>query len=168
MQAKYAKDVPMGCGCSGGNNTPIMESRSPEMLSQDQVRRVDSMSDDDFLMCTYTHPNLGEHRVIGPATGKDYGFRGGGNKFIVHKADIAVSPELFSPEMTSPAILVQDMQPIEYRPIEDEAPPENLRTISGITEPAKEPEPAKKVAFGGEIKKAKAPRTKKPRASRMK
>lgn len=60
-------------------------------------------SDGDYLMVEYTHPNRGQHRVIGPVTKTTYGFRGGGERFLVHKDDVAAHPQYFRPIQTAPA-----------------------------------------------------------------
>jgi len=155
MQDKFAKDVIMGCGCQGGGSASITEPRTPEMLAQEQARRLSSMSDDNFVMCTYTHPNLGEHRVIGPATQIDYGFRGGGQEFLVHRADVDAAPNLFLKEIV-PAVEPPSKQEVEVPAIEDELPPENIAILSDQSLPTEIPAPEK------------PQKVKKPRASRTK
>ena len=76
-------------------------------------------TDNDFVRCEYTSPNIGDHSVIGPAgfdqqlpgitmvpkRGGDghirwhinYGYMGGGSKLLAHKRDIALWPHLFRP-----------------------------------------------------------------------
>lgn len=54
------------------------------------------MSDSDFVMVQYTHPNKGKHPVIGLATKTRYGYRAGGEQFLVHKSDIEAS-QYFQP-----------------------------------------------------------------------
>ncbi len=133
----------MGCGCQGNGNSNVLDARTPEQLAMEKSRSVESMTDDSFVMCTYTHPNLGEHRVIGPRSGMDYGFRGGGAKFLVHKSDIEANPSLFLPDVIVPPPPV-DTPPPPVEAIKDELPPEKL---------VKE-----------EVKK---PRGRKPRAARV-
>lgn len=111
LQEKYSKGEVMGCGCSGGN-APMLESRSPEMLKQEEGRSLAAMSDENFVLCIYTHPNLGEHRVIGPATGIDYGWRGGGAEFLVDRRDIAVMPMWFREKYSIPQAPIQANQPV--------------------------------------------------------
>jgi predicted flap endonuclease-1-like 5' DNA nuclease len=53
--------------------------------------------DDNFIMVEYTHPNRGQHRVIGAVTKTAYGFRGGGERFLVHKDDVAAQPQYYRP-----------------------------------------------------------------------
>jgi len=55
------------------------------------------VGDNDFILVEYTHPNRGQHRVIGAITKNAYGFRGGGERFLVHKDDVAAHPQYFRP-----------------------------------------------------------------------
>lgn len=54
------------------------------------------MTDDSIVLISYDHPNRGMHRVIGAATGTDYGYRAGGERFLVDKRDIAANPKIFT------------------------------------------------------------------------
>lgn len=55
------------------------------------------MADSDMVMIVYTHPNRGRHRVIGTATRTDYGYRKGGEQFLVKQLDVRTQPHLFRP-----------------------------------------------------------------------
>ena len=71
------------------------------------------LADNNFVLCLYDHPNRGQHIVIGGAvfaeklpvntvaTGGghkiNYGAHSGGDKFFVHRADIAAQPGIFKP-----------------------------------------------------------------------
>ena len=66
------------------------------------------MADQDFVLCIYTHPNVGQHRVLGGSTSMDYGYRGGGEVFLVHKADIRLESKKFKPvEIPEPPVPVE-------------------------------------------------------------
>jgi predicted flap endonuclease-1-like 5' DNA nuclease len=72
-----------------------------------------TFNDSEFKLCQYLHPNRGQHPVIGGAVFANripelqmigareggfkihYGFRGGGEKFLVHVEDIKMAPHLF-------------------------------------------------------------------------
>ena len=54
------------------------------------------MSDSDYVLVDYTSRNKGQHKVVGMATQTNYGYRGGGDRFYVHKNDVSVQPDLFS------------------------------------------------------------------------
>jgi ERCC4-type nuclease len=53
------------------------------------------MSDQDFILIRYIHPNKGKHKVIGTATRTNYGRRRGGEEFLVHKQDVQAQSHLF-------------------------------------------------------------------------
>lgn len=53
------------------------------------------MLDNEMLMVIYTHPNRGQHPVYGSATKTKYGYRKQGDRFLVHKDDVAAQPHLF-------------------------------------------------------------------------
>jgi len=75
-----------------------------------------ALTDSDFLMCRYMHPNRGTHSVVGPTVfdqpflGKQmrrvknghafyYGQRAGGGTetFLVHRADAELQPQWYKP-----------------------------------------------------------------------
>ena len=99
MVEKYRsiKNMPCPGGC--GNQRPYdpqldAANQKRTTLAQSGKTNID-MNDKDFLMCTYTHPNMGEHNVFGGATRINYGYRSGGDTFLVNVADIAATPHLF-------------------------------------------------------------------------
>jgi glycosyltransferase involved in cell wall biosynthesis len=92
LTEKYAEEKAMGCsGCGGGNK----QTASPPM----QQERVNNMkiSDEEMILILYQHPNIGQHPVIGPVTKTFYGYRGRGEEFIVHRADVLGRPNVFVP-----------------------------------------------------------------------
>jgi glycosyltransferase involved in cell wall biosynthesis len=91
LKDKYAKDKPMGCACRG-NKGP---SPTAHIVPQAQGANSKMMSDDDLVMVRYLSPNKGSHSVIGPSK-QYYGYRSGGDTFLVKKEDIALAPHLFS------------------------------------------------------------------------
>jgi len=97
MQEKYAKEQPMGCGCRGGRTSGIKvaEGQLAPFAVALPAEQEAKMQDQDYLLTRYTHPNRGQHIVLGLATGTRYGFRGGGEVFLVHRKDIEVQPHLF-------------------------------------------------------------------------
>lgn len=91
--------------------------------------------DDNFVEILYDHPNRGDHPVVGPVTGTFYGYRSGGDKFLVDRRDIAGSPHIFkvqdaenvmvkqeTPEPPPPPVAMQvrkkylTEEPVEYQP----------------------------------------------------
>lgn len=89
MKKKYERIDKMPCFKCGSNQSKIYQV--------EQTNKGDGMSDDNFVLCLYNHPNTGDHPVVGSSTGMNYGYRAGGNTFLVHKADIASMPDLFIP-----------------------------------------------------------------------
>lgn len=65
------------------------------------------MNDENFVMVQYMHPNRGQHRVTGATTKMDYGYRGGGEQFLVHVDDIKAQPNLFRPVNSVPTTIPQ-------------------------------------------------------------
>lgn len=90
----------MGCGCNKGKAQVISTANTPAGITSSETttaRMTMSVTDSDYDMVEYVHPNRGEHPVVGFATGKQYGFRSGGGqeKFLVHKSDIAAMSGFF-------------------------------------------------------------------------
>lgn len=110
---KYEKEVPMPCNCGGNrvNNQAVLaelsnrtQSVSAAMTSKGNGKKM--IADEDFVLCLYDHQNRGQHMVIGAATNNSYGYRGGGEKFLVHRDDVAAQPHIFKPiavEATAPS-----------------------------------------------------------------
>lgn len=88
----------MGCGC-GSKTSPgtyrANQAPSGPMVAVEEANV--NMQDDDMVMVRYTHPNRGQHPVIGPATGINYHYHAGGDRFLVHREDIALMPQHFQP-----------------------------------------------------------------------
>jgi hypothetical protein len=89
----------------------------------------------------YNHPNTGDHSVVGPATGINYGYRCGGDKFLVHKEDINLMPQLFMPVGGSigsvQAPRPQVIAPPPPEPVKVSAPEMkkfNIHSVPGITD----------------------------------
>ena len=73
-----------------------------------------NINDNEMVLVLYAHPNIGQHHVIGmgkkPPT--DYGYRGGGDKFYVHRSDIAVQPHLFKPIIMEATVVADNPEPL--------------------------------------------------------
>lgn len=94
-------ELPMPCGCRGNTRAAQLQRATkaitPASVSQEQ-QGVSSMQDKNMVLCVYTSPNQGQHKVVGMRTKTNYGYRGGGEVFYVHRADIEVAPHLFRPK----------------------------------------------------------------------
>jgi glycosyltransferase involved in cell wall biosynthesis len=103
LMQKFIKEKSMGCSSCGKNKVT-----SPQYTPQTQ-QEISAFSDNDLVLIVYMHPNIGQHSVVGNSTKKFYGYRGRGEEFLVHRADIAARPKVFVP--------------IEVAPVIDEPPP---------------------------------------------
>lgn len=101
--------------CSGGCGGSRRSSSPPALPATVQAAGAGSselLRDDSFVRILYAHPNQGQHSVIGyaaftaPLPGVNmlhrggeyfinYGYRQGGEIFLVHRADVVLSPDLF-------------------------------------------------------------------------
>jgi len=98
MREKYSKMITKGCRSCGQSR--VRPSPHVSVVNQDTImseRNDMKMSDEDFVKCQYASRNTGQHKVVGAVTGTQYGYRAGGDVFLVHQRDIAVQKELFIP-----------------------------------------------------------------------
>lgn len=105
MAEKLSKTEVRMCGCKGKKTATTIVSKSlPLGASKTAV-----LADSEVVLITYQHPNRGSHRVIGPASKRDYGYRSGGGQeeFLIEARDQVANPRLFV------------IKPI----VKDEAPP---------------------------------------------
>lgn len=91
-QWKEAEIMPCPGGCSGGGKNPPTPHINDITRTQQGVK---NMSDGDLVLIRYEHPNRGEHSVYGPQTGTFYGYRGGGESFLVQRADMNARKDWF-------------------------------------------------------------------------
>lgn len=113
MIKKYSGEKDMGCNCPGkGNQARFAPSggRDEKIIQmKGNTSNMASISDSDMVLCTYNHPNRGEHRVVGVVSHTDYGYHGGGEIFYVWKQDIAPQPGLFIPFIEQQAQAVAEI-----------------------------------------------------------
>lgn len=83
-----------GCGKSKAVVHPTVKQAAYNSAMQSGVLRMD---DSNFILVLYTSKNVGNHPVVGAATRIQYGYHQGGQRMLVHKDDIAISPHLFKP-----------------------------------------------------------------------
>lgn len=96
---KYKGTDAMACNCSKRKKTATVPARAP-VAERTPMSREEMMlpkSDDEMVLIEYNHRSLGQARVIGMATGMEYGHRARGDKFLVHREDIKLQPTLFVP-----------------------------------------------------------------------
>lgn len=83
---KFSGVKTMPCGCSKKNPGSAVVRNSAVV---DSKATTQAIKDDDVILIVYTNPNTGMHRVVGAATGTDYGYRSGGGveRFYVMRED---------------------------------------------------------------------------------
>lgn len=157
MLRKYEDIQTMPCYSCG--QQPIDRPTYPGINTAVATERsavLPNMADEMFVKIRYDHPNKGDHRVVGSATRIDYGYRAGGDIFLVHKEDVKAAPHLFTivePEpgkvfapaavaempavpvaIETPSVTVSS-EPIEVKPAEVYTPPVlDVYALPGITE----------------------------------
>jgi hypothetical protein len=67
-----------------------------------------NVQDSALVLCKYKHPNIGQHPVVGAQTRTSYGYRSGGDEFLVNREDIRATPHLFEP--------LESLQPPQQQP----------------------------------------------------
>lgn len=147
LEGKYKRIKDMGCGCRKEKTVaPTMPQTQSGYPASSQVvpqsaRSLTIMSDEDFVLVHYNHPNRGEHSVFGAATGKDYGRRSGGERLLVHKADIAAFPHIFIPVEQkqlppNPVVKIQrDTPPPPSPPVSNDKPEKAPAHELSVSEP---------------------------------
>jgi hypothetical protein len=134
MTNKYRDIEIMPCNC-GGRRTQA-PSRNIDMTKTSPATHL---QDDNFVLAEYTHRNTGQHRVVGPASGRDYGYRAGGDRFLVDKTDVASQPHLYrvievkekpAPPPPTPTVPTAVTPPPN---INTDVETFNLQNIAGIT-----------------------------------
>ena len=119
LKQRMEKTPIMACGSCGQKRakiSPPMPAPSPDA----SARSLKGFDDKDFVLCLYTSANQGQHPVVGGETKIRYGYRAGGDIFLVHARDIAVQPHLFLPAP----------EPV----VEPPTPPPAPTALSGVVE----------------------------------
>jgi len=149
LQEKYkgvAKVPCKGCGQRRRSVLPVLSNTAQEL------EREGEMNDSDFIMVEYMSRNKGEHAIIGVAEFAQriapnmvrrsasggwmfrYGTGGGrgkgGDRFLVHKRDVELAPNLFRPIKTAQQV-ARVIAPLPQR----EAPPPPPRVVESVAVP---------------------------------
>ena len=141
LQSKYKKIEVQVCKCSGkkSRSSSVAAPLAMAAGAQAKTNGKNEMSDDDFVMIKYMHPNQGQHSVVGSVSKNKYGHRKKGDEFLVHKDDIAAFPHLFialEGTVTPPPIvrreLVQPTAMVEIPVREEITPPKEASWLSGV------------------------------------
>lgn len=147
LKEKYESIETVMCNCNGARVLhPTMAARMPAPSGNGNSTASKAaggfeMSDDNMVLCRYLHPNRGQHTVVGGVTKTQYGFRAGGDVFLVHKADADPNPHLFEQLETKEAPAAAKPPPPAPPPpaspaLEETPPPPDVVTgESAIAEP---------------------------------
>lgn len=122
----------MGCGCE---DDKVSRAAVPNILAPTVSPEV-NMSDEDMILAKYMSPNRGQHSVRGASTRTYYGYRGGGDEFLVHQADIAAQPHMFMPIQRRVEARASVSEPSPPAPIQEERVLPSffdLQSLPGIT-----------------------------------
>lgn len=146
MQDKLRRLPMAGCSHCGQPRAGNMPPRAPSQHTQQAL----AVNDDVFVMAKYLSANKGDHGVVGVAqfteriqgvkmrpknvAGQtiwiiDYGYRSGGDTFLVHRRDLQLSPTQFEAVQgeTSKVALPQAPPPVRATPVT----PRPLRELIG-------------------------------------
>lgn len=169
LRKKYEGVENMPCGSCGGRRKTIPQPTAPltsYRTDSSPIAFSAGIRDDDWILCMYTSPNRGDHRVTGNASFENrlagipmihtrmgyhinYNYHQGGEKFLVHRADVRANPTLFVPvpekakipqpveQPTEPPVPIVDEQSDDYRPGQLE--PEPIRPGEKIELKAPDP-----------------------------
>lgn len=131
------------CGGCGRKKTVAQMQQSNSLRSTEES----NMTDKNYVLVLYTHPNRGRHGVIGAITKKNYGHRGGGDQFLVHIDDVKARPDHFRIIQHAEKVFVptpMSTPPPPPRPIAAEemknleALPHNMQKVNMLPEAEKQ------------------------------
>ena len=102
---QYSQEKLKGVKMAGCTKCPGARARSAQTVVRDfsNPQRVTSaaIEDSQTVLVKYMWGNIGNHRVTGAATGANYGYRRGGDVFLILREDQAAQPHIFSPVQKS-------------------------------------------------------------------
>jgi len=116
LRAKYRETQLAPCNCGGQKSIhppPAADWAAMGAAGANGQGKGPDMADEQYVMAKYMHPNVGVHGVRGADTGTDYGYRSGGDTFLVHRKDVAAQPHLFQPLESAPQLDVAPPPPPE-------------------------------------------------------
>lgn len=95
MISKYKKLEPKMCNCRGKRSAVT----TPEAIITGVVKVVNGQyKDEDFVLIEFMPNYAGNRQLVGAATRIKYGYsRRAGDRFLVHKNDVAAQPHIFKP-----------------------------------------------------------------------
>lgn len=120
LRAKYRSIDIVGCNCGGNGRQATKAASNGGGAGLAAVARSNGGSDmagNDLVMIVYTHPNRGRHRVIGSSTRTDYGYRKGGEQFLVKAEDARTQSHIFRPVEQMRAAAPTGVKPLPPVPV---------------------------------------------------
>lgn len=120
------------CSKCGSKKKAAPANTAADLQRMAAAEEMRTMNDNDYVLILYTHPNRGKHGVIGAATKKNYGYRSGGEQFLVHKDDIRAQPQFYR--------AIQKAEAIKFSTPTPAAPPPP-RPKFEVVPPVQEPVP---------------------------
>jgi glycosyltransferase involved in cell wall biosynthesis len=120
LKQSVEKVNPMGCGSCSKRKAAIAPPAPPQQMGMSPNSALKGYKDEEFVLCLYNSPNQGEHPIVGGVTKIRYGYRVGGDVFLVHVLDMDVQPQFFIPAPEQRA--------------EPAAPPPAPVTLPGVVE----------------------------------
>jgi len=130
LTEKYKEIEVVACGCTETQYKPTPTLTRGTLSTARSQQKGEETVDGDMIRAKYLHPDRGQHRVLGGAEKIDYGYRAGGDIFLVHKNDIASQPHLFQaiepvmpskpkPTPSVPPVISETPPPMAVAPTED-------------------------------------------------
>jgi len=139
IRRKHEEIKAVGCGCRGGNaQARTVQASAPLRLLSSTQEAQTQMADSEVVLVRYLHPNRGQHKVVGAVTKTMYGFRAGGDTFLVRKPDVAGQPHLFSAIERPPVRVIPARPALPAPPVPLEVPVPRVafdpRSVAGVTD----------------------------------
>lgn len=131
----------MPCNCGGGGSVSVAQNQPQRVVQNAQGEsEMESIKDSDVVLIKYMSGNMGQHRVVGPATQRDYGYRSGNEMFYIDRRDQSAMPSLFAKAQEEVKPFVENAAPVappEPKPIA--SPPAPKVETPAPVMPAPEP-----------------------------
>lgn len=145
LKNKYKGEKAMPCACSDsqpnvntyGGAQQTRQAMQPEgnrRLNTYEERNLMNINDQELILVRYNSANIAPHPIYGAVTGTFYGYRAGGDIFLVHKSDVASFPDLFiAVEQAAPAPRPEPAPPPEAaQPDTDDENEEDITIFDDI------------------------------------
>lgn len=134
IRDKYAEIEPKMCNCGGKRQQPA----TPPTPTEESIA-VSNITDSDMVKVEFTPNYIGRRKLIGMATKTSYGsHRRPGDRFLVHKADIAAQPHLFKQIRDHITDIPEDRKPAPKPQPLPSAPERIAESVTAMRQAVKE------------------------------